>query len=123
MKFFADENFPGAAIRILRQNGFDVAWAAEQSRGASDEEILSVCAERVLLTLDKDFGELVFRNKLSTRSSVILFRIDARSPEEFAAISLTALQTGHDWSGYFSVVHKDRIRMRRIQQESRLNRT
>jgi predicted nuclease of predicted toxin-antitoxin system len=63
MKFLADENFPRQAVRTLRENGFSVTSVAEDSAGSTDEDILARCAtqELTLLTLDKDFGELVFR--------------------------------------------------------------
>ncbi len=97
MTFFADENFPRPAVRVLRDHGFDVIWAAETSPGASDEDLLARCAEHrfILLTLDKDFGELLFRKGLpadcGVNCGVILFRVDRESPEQFAKLVLTAL--------------------------------
>ncbi len=36
MKFLADENFPRPAVRALREHGFEVAWATEDSPGLAD---------------------------------------------------------------------------------------
>jgi predicted nuclease of predicted toxin-antitoxin system len=60
MRFLANENFPGAAIEALRAAGNDVAWIRVDAPGSSDPEVLARAAreERVLLTFDKDFGEL-----------------------------------------------------------------
>ena len=84
MKFLADENFPRAALETLRKAGWDVVSIAESCPDISDDEVIFVCAdqERVLLTFDKDFGELVFRRGLSAASGVVLFRITPESPDD-----------------------------------------
>jgi predicted nuclease of predicted toxin-antitoxin system len=58
----ADENFPRPALKALRDAGQDVAWIADSHSGATDIEVLKLCMaqRRVLLTFDKDFGELAF---------------------------------------------------------------
>jgi predicted nuclease of predicted toxin-antitoxin system len=63
MNFLADENFPVPSVTLLRSNGHDVASIREDSRGASDEAVLrrAVIERRILLTLDRDYGELIFR--------------------------------------------------------------
>lgn len=65
-----------------------------------------------LLTLDKDFGELVYRRGAAAENGVILFRVDSFSPEEFAAFVLNALRSRSDWDRAFTVITRDRIRMR-----------
>ena len=114
MRFVADENSPRPAVAALREQGFDLAWIAEDCPGVSDEQVLERCTadSRTLLTLDKDFGELAFRRGLAADSGVILVRIATRSPEEVVSIVLAALQARDDWSGHFSVITRDRIRVR-----------
>jgi len=77
IRLFANENFPLDAVEALRADSHDVAWIREDSRGASDDKILLQAQEenRIVLTFDKDFGELAFRSKLPAQSGVILFRI------------------------------------------------
>jgi predicted nuclease of predicted toxin-antitoxin system len=77
MKFMADENFPGPAVTSLREGGFDVAWITEDASGASDDQVLALCSAsgRILLTLDKDFGELAFHRRLPAECGVVLFRV------------------------------------------------
>lgn len=60
MRFLADENFPGNAVTALQARGHDIVWIRTAAPGGKDEEILAwaVREERVLLTFDKDFGEL-----------------------------------------------------------------
>jgi len=61
MTFVADENFPRPALGALRKAGWEVFSVAEECPGISDEEVAALCSEshQVLLTFDKDFGELV----------------------------------------------------------------
>lgn len=77
MRFLANENFPGGAVSILQEMGHDVAWICTDSPGASDHQVLAkaVAESRILLTFDKDFGELAFRSKLPSTCGIILFRI------------------------------------------------
>lgn len=81
MRFLANENFPLDAVEALRQQQHDVVWIRTESPGISDPEVLSraQAEDRILLTFDKDFGELAFRTKLPAASGMILFRIAAPS--------------------------------------------
>ena len=60
MRILANENFPGTAVRALQGRGHDVAWVRFDAAGSSDIEVLARAqAEgRILVTFDKDFGEL-----------------------------------------------------------------
>ncbi|MBD1846942.1 DUF5615 family PIN-like protein [Cyanobacteria bacterium FACHB-63] len=81
MRFLANENFPGDAVEALRQADHDVVWIRTDAPGISDPEVLSraQAEERILLTFDKDFGELAFRSQLPAASGIILFRVKASS--------------------------------------------
>ncbi len=63
MRFLADENFPVPSIRRLRAAYHDVAAIIEDSPGVEDTVVLAraVSEGRYLLTLDRDYGELIFR--------------------------------------------------------------
>ena len=65
MKLMADEGVDKPIVDALRKAGFDVAYILESHQGAEDDYILNLAnkQERILLTQDKDFGELVFRLK------------------------------------------------------------
>ena len=80
--------------------------------------VIALCAdqERVLLTFDKDFGELVFRRGLSAASGVVLFRITPESPDDAAGVALALVESQPDVDGTFCVVTRDRIRVRRMGQ-------
>jgi predicted nuclease of predicted toxin-antitoxin system len=114
MSFLADENFPRPAVEALRQAGFDVLWIAESNPGAPDEAVLtlSISTERTLLTFDKDFGELAYRRRLPAHCGIVLFRLTPQSPDEAASLAVSAVQSQKSWAGYFSVITRQRIRMR-----------
>lgn len=117
MRFVADENFPGAALQALREAGRDVMSVAEAYPGISDADVATLCSETgsILLTFDKDFGELVFRRGLAAGSVVVLVRVTPESPEDAAAIVLAAVTTVRDIEGKFCVITRDRIRVRAMR--------
>ena len=114
MKLLADENFPRPALQALRHAGFDVLSIAETNAGAPDEEVLALCVStnRTLLTFDKDFGELAYRTGLPAQCGIVLFRVTPQTPDEVVALALLAIQSQPSWVGHFSVVTRQKIRMR-----------
>lgn len=113
MRFLADENFPGDAVLALRHNGYDVTWVRSDAPGSHDEEVLrrAQSENRILLTFDKDFGELVFRLGLQATSGVILFRISTPSSSHIAQVAVSVIKSRTDWAGHFTTVEDHRIRM------------
>ncbi|MGI9105738.1 MAG: DUF5615 family PIN-like protein [Pyrinomonadaceae bacterium] len=113
MRILADENFPGDAVAALRDQGHDVLWVRADAPGITDREVLSLAqAEgRIVITFDKDFGELAFRFGLPASSGIVLFRLALTSAAGVARIAVAAFATRTDWAGSFSVVEDDRIRM------------
>ncbi len=113
MRFLADENFPRTGLAALRERGYDVFSIAESGPGLSDELVAGICdrEERVLLTFDKDFGELVFRRGLSSGSSVVLLRVTPE-PGSLVDVIHSLIETGILTAGLFCVVARDRVRVR-----------
>ena len=113
MRILADENVPIDAVELLRKHGHDVVWIRADSPGATDEANLAraVAEQRLLITFDKDFGELVFRKKEAASCGVVLFRISIPSSIAAAETIATTLGSRTDWIRHFSVVDDRRIRM------------
>ncbi|MCY7330441.1 MAG: DUF5615 family PIN-like protein, partial [Saprospiraceae bacterium] len=65
MRFIADEGVDRSLVNFLRQFNHDVLYFAETDCGTDDEIILDLAKteHRILITRDKDFGELVYRMK------------------------------------------------------------
>jgi predicted nuclease of predicted toxin-antitoxin system len=114
MRICANENLPEACVLRLRQDGHDVLWVREAAPGSPDTDALARAhAEgRLLITFDKDFGELVFRRGAKASQHVVLFRIAQPSALAVAARVAAVLASRADWSGHFSVVEEFAIRMR-----------
>ncbi|KAA0270406.1 MAG: hypothetical protein DPW18_18320 [Chloroflexi bacterium] len=119
MRLLANENFPLDAVEALREAVYDIAWIREDARGAPDDKILKRAQQenRIVVTFDKDFGELAFRSKLPAQSGVILFRITPKSSQHIAQVAVQALASRDNWVGHFSVVEENRIRMTSLNRE------
>jgi len=77
MRFLANENLPAAAVTALRSAGHDVVWVRIVPPGTGDLDVLARAAreERILLTFDKDFGELAKPSPLLSTCGVVLLRV------------------------------------------------
>jgi predicted nuclease of predicted toxin-antitoxin system len=114
MRVLADENFPGPLLRALRRHGWTVYAVREQHPSMPDDQVLAWAASEklVLLTFDKDFGELAFRYRLPSAAGIVLLRLTGRDPKSDNERAFAALTSRQDWQGHFSVISEDRIRMR-----------
>ena len=114
MRFLANENFPGDAVTKLRTAGHDVVWVRATAPGSSDEEVVTwaVREERILLTFDKDFGELAWRGGLPKSAGIVLFRLLMPTAVEAGAVLAARISERNDWAGHFSVIEPGRVRMR-----------
>jgi len=115
MNFVADESVDQPIIERLRQVGHDVMSITELSPSLSDDEVLNDANSRgaILVTADKDFGELVFRqNRIHT--GVILIRLSGLSLDAKAEMVAQAVnQHANELSGAFSVISAGSVRIRR----------
>ena len=81
MRFLADEGVDGVVVEVLRGSGFDVSYVAELAPGLPDPEVLAIASTegRILITADKDFGELVVRRRQASQG-VLLLRLPGMDP-------------------------------------------
>ncbi|MCL4740694.1 MAG: DUF5615 family PIN-like protein [Phycisphaerales bacterium] len=113
MRLLANENMPSSVVRALRERGHDVLWAKESMAGQPGAVLLSRARQdgRLLITFDKDFGELTFREGRDASCGVILFRIPTPTPQSAADAVASAIDSRADWSGYFAVVKPGMVRL------------
>ena len=96
MRILADENIFGGSISRLRDHGYDVMSVKETYPSEADINLLELATseERILITHDTDFGELVHRDRISAPYGVLLFRLYEHLPgavkAEFVANSVIA---------------------------------
>ena len=100
----------------LRQAGHDVLWIRESAPGIPDVAVLARAqAEgRLLITFDKDFGDLVFRQGAEVSCGVVLFRIPQPSSALVAERVTHILDSRSDWEGHYSVVDEAAVRIRTL---------
>jgi predicted nuclease of predicted toxin-antitoxin system len=125
MRFLVDENVASTVIQELRHRGHDVFSVKESMRSEGDELILARAQseDRIVVTHDKDFGELAFRSRLPASCGIVLFRLSGSDRDSDNERMLEALDSRKDWSGNFAVVTNDRIRMRPLLTESKPRRS
>ncbi|MBL8826196.1 MAG: DUF5615 family PIN-like protein [Planctomycetaceae bacterium] len=114
MRLFADENVSRGIVNWLRQSGHDVTYGSETSPGATDSTWLALAEaqQRLVITSDKDFGELVFRNRLTTYG-IILLRLDELPlRERLARIQNAWAVVESNPAGKFIVITESRVRVR-----------
>src|SRR5688572_5123146 len=115
MRFLANENFPHESIRLLRDAGHDVEAVGEDESGAGDPHVMARARrdQRVLLTFDRDYGELIFHRGRPAPPGVIYFRTDP-ALTELPAFRTIALLADPDLSieGMFTVIEPERTRQR-----------
>ncbi len=105
MKFITDENLGVRIPRFLKSLGFDIISVTEVALSHPDTDVLALANKenRILLTTDKDFGELVFKEKL-IHSGVILLRLKDESVENKKRVLLRELKSGKNFEGKFTRV-------------------
>jgi len=112
--FLANENFPRHSVILLKNAGFEVVGIAEQSPGIADSGVLTLACinNMVILTFDRDYGELLFRYKQSKPAGVIYFRAGLEHPERAGRILLGHLENLLVIEGFFTVVGIHGVRQR-----------
>jgi predicted nuclease of predicted toxin-antitoxin system len=115
MNLLADESVERQIVERLRLNGHVVLYVAEMEPGIADSIVLERANERsaLLITGDKDFGELVFRDHHLTANGVILLRLAGLSAARKAEIVSEAFgKRDAEFPNQFSVVSPGSIRIR-----------
>ena len=114
MNFLADEGVDFPVVQRLRSDGHEVLYVAEMDPGISDEKVLAAANDKnaLLLTADKDFGELVYRLRRIS-AGVLLMRLAGLSPAGKAElVSSVVRDHGEQLIHTFTVVTPGMVRVR-----------
>lgn len=114
MRFVADEGVDRAIVERLRQDGHSVTYVAEITPGISDDNVLKAATEQgsPLITTDKDFGELIFRQR-RLDAGVILVRLAGMTQEgKVEAVAAAVKLHGDQMRNAFSVISAGMVRIR-----------
>jgi predicted nuclease of predicted toxin-antitoxin system len=117
-KFLVDEGCDAIIVRTLRKLGYDVSFVAEISPGKPDQDILSWghSEERIVITEDRDFSELVYRDKQPTYGVVLVRISDEHRLEK--AVRITELVHSHadDLANAMTTITLNKIKIRTIRR-------
>jgi predicted nuclease of predicted toxin-antitoxin system len=117
MKFLADENMDAAIVDQLRQAAHQVWYVLEMEPGISDDEVLALANREgaILITADKDFGELVFRLRRIT-TGIILIRLAGLSIATKTGLLMKMIQEHEsELFSAFTVLAPTSIRIRKLE--------
>ena len=115
MKFLADENVDKPIVERLRDDDHTVLYVLEMEPSISDDEVIRRANQEfaLLLTADKDFGDLVFRQRRIVYG-VVLIRLAGLSPQSKAKVVAIAIQEHADeLAQNFTVITPGAVRIRK----------
>jgi len=119
LKFLADVNIEKPIIDFFKNRGWDIRWVSDFGPEMEDENLIKLARaeKRILLTNDKDFGELVFLQK---RLSYGIILIRVKGQETALKVKLTRrLMTEYSekLANHFVVITKDKFRFIPLEVE------
>jgi predicted nuclease of predicted toxin-antitoxin system len=119
MKFVVDECTGPGVARWLREIGYEVFSVFEESRGLDDYSILEMCNEKdyILITNDRDFGEMVFRHNLQHHGVIYLRLSDNRPASSISVLEKVFKNYTDDIKDNFLTVTEKTIRIVRPGRE------
>jgi len=115
MNLLADESIDRQIVDRLRLDGHDVFYIAEAEPSINDEQVFdrANAKEALLITADKDFGEIVFRECRLLSDGVVLIRLAGLNPYTKAELVSEAFQKrGLEFPKRFCVISPGNIRLR-----------
>lgn len=120
MRLVADENLSLRIIDRLRQDGHEVYSIYESNRGLKNGQVLALANQRqsVLITEDKDFGELLQREG-RTAIGVLLVRLPGKTvplEQKVEIVARTIDQYGPQLEGALTIIKPEGVRSRPLAQ-------
>jgi len=118
LSFLVDVGVGKGIEKYLRENGYDTKAVRDIDPRMEDEEIIhtAVSENRIVITMDKDFGELVYHSSMK-HSGVLLLRLeDAIGFEKLQVVKHIMKNYSDRIKNCFCVFHKNKFRIRKINQ-------
>jgi predicted nuclease of predicted toxin-antitoxin system len=116
MRFLADESVDIPVFLFLKERGFDIEHVAHISNGLDDDRVLRLAfsGKKILLTVDKDFGDLAFKFKRPSHG-IILYRLEGMTNQEKALIVDGVLRNfSSKLEGAFTVISSKQVRVKKF---------
>ena len=111
-QFIADENVPKETVDLLKRQGVDIVSVTKFASGLSDAEVLDLANTKggIVVTFDKDFGQLIFKEKRKTKG-LMLLRFTPKSPRQIAKRIQQVLAANIRMENCVLTVKKDSVRV------------
>ncbi len=115
VRFLADECCDFAVVKALREAGFEVQTVSDLHPQASDAEVIRLALKEkfILLTEDKDFGQLVYSHGQKFLGVVLLRFPSAAAKQVARDVVRLVNKLGDTLAGCFITVQPGKIRMTR----------
>jgi predicted nuclease of predicted toxin-antitoxin system len=116
VNFVADESVDAPIVKRLRQQGHVVWSVAEMTPGITDDVVLAIANREaaLLITADKDFGELVFRQQQATHGIILIRLAGLPAQRKAELVTLAVSQHSADLLGAFAVISAGAVRIRSL---------
>ncbi|MGH8501564.1 MAG: DUF5615 family PIN-like protein [Gammaproteobacteria bacterium] len=115
IRFLLNENIPSASVAVLRSAKLEVVSVMEDCPGAGDTQVMELAnrEKRVLVTFDRDYGELIYRRKLPPPHGVLYLRFIPQDPGEPGRYILSLINNKNIvLQGRFTVADRSQVRQR-----------
>ncbi|MFB6100577.1 MAG: DUF5615 family PIN-like protein [Candidatus Nanohalobium sp.] len=116
MKFIVDESTGKSIADFLEEGGYDTVFVGAEMKSASDSEIMERALEekRIIVTNDKDFGELTIREGRDAEG-ILLLRLQLETPENKKKVLENILENhGDKIEGNLVIAREDQIKTRKL---------
>ena len=115
MKILADESIEREIVAGLRKTGHSVSDIKETNPGIEDQRVLSLANETdaILLTNDKDFGDLIYRDRLFSKGVVLLRFEKLEIAERIELLNTVLEEHSNELFGAFTVITAAGVRIRK----------
>ena len=112
MRCVVDECAGPSVAAWLTLLGHDVYSVFDETPGMADEDVLAKAAseERILITIDKDFGEMIFRERREHKGVILLRLSDERSFNKIAVLQEVLENYSERIPGQFVTATENKIR-------------
>ena len=113
IKFLADVNIEKPLVDFLSKQGYDIKWIPDYDCEMPDEDLIQLAnrEKRILITNDKDFGDLIFLQKRMS-AGTILFRVKGQNSQDKIKLMKKLLMGYKDkLLNHYMVITKLKIRI------------
>jgi len=115
LKFLVDVGVGKKVEDFLYKSGYDILSVRKINPRMSDSKIIGIAAKdnRIIITMDKDFGELVYNSVLIHKGILLLRTENCSGDKKVKILSEILINYSSELEENFCVFSKDRLRIRR----------